>query len=341
VGLPKGGARAPLGSGAGRVWASGIEALRAHADVVTLRPSARRRRRRPDVWLTVADEGPIGAREPVVALVHGAAWTIEEDFWAYVPRAFAEPVIARVEAALRAASIAIAPSEYTRRCIAATGVIDRERVVVVPHAVDAATFHPDRDGGAELVTAALGSDRPYVLFASAPTGQQKNLGALREAVALLADRGLPHALVIAGGPAGGESPDELRRVDEELPGHPGRVAWLGAVDDDALARLMAGAAACCVPSRFEAFGLTALEALACGAPVVASARGALPEVVGDAGVLCEPTPADLARALQRVLTDAAQAARLRTAARARAERFSWAATAEGWLSALRRAADEP
>jgi glycosyltransferase involved in cell wall biosynthesis len=339
IGVPPG-TRALPGTGAGRVWDSGLRELRRLADVREADPAGRAgrlRRGRPDVWLTVADHGPVAAREPVVALVHGAAWALEAGFWDHVPRRYAEPVIERTEAALRRAALAIAPSEYARRGLAATGAIDPDAVAVVPHGVDPATFHPGAGGGAARVAAALG-ERPYVLFASVPTARQKNLAALREAMALLADEGLPHALVIAGGLAGAPPEEEVARATGELPGNPGRVAWLGAVDDATLAALMAEAAACCLPSLFEAFGLTALEALACGAPVVAAERGALPEVVGDAGVLCAPTPAALAAALGRVLTDAALAAELRRAARARAATMPWSRTATGWLDALRRAA---
>ncbi len=62
-----------------------------------------------------------------------------------------------------------------------------------------------------------------------------------------------------------------------------------ATTDAQLAALMAGADAVCLPSLYEGFGLTALESLACGAPLLVSDRGALPEVVGDAGVVSAPT----------------------------------------------------
>ena len=78
---------------------------------------------------------------------------------------------------------------------------------------------------------------------------------------------------------------------------------LGRVTDAELAALMAGAAAFCLPSLYEGFGLTALEAMACGAPVVVSDRGALPEVVGDAGVIVAPSADGVRSALARILRD--------------------------------------
>jgi glycosyltransferase involved in cell wall biosynthesis len=78
--------------------------------------------------------------------------------------------------------------------------------------------------------------------------------------------------------------------------------------------------------------------MACGAPVVASDRGALPEVVGGAGLLVAPEARALEDALARVLTDDALAARLRAAGRERAAAFTWERTAEGWMATLEAAA---
>jgi glycosyltransferase involved in cell wall biosynthesis len=101
---------------------------------------------------------------------------------------------------------------------------------------------------------------------------------------------------------------------------------------------MAGADAFCLPSLYEGFGLTALEAMACGAPVVVSDRGALPELVGDAGVVVQPTADAVADGLRRVLSDRDAAAALGVQAAARARGFSWEQTARGWLEVLIAAA---
>jgi glycosyltransferase involved in cell wall biosynthesis len=324
-------------TGAGRVWQSVHPLLRRRADV---RRAGRVVLRRPDVWLLPAHGCSSARREPVVAVIHGAAWMLDAGVLELMPRTFAEPFVAATEETLASATRVVVPSEYTRRGLVESGRVASERVDVVAHGVDTDVFRPSRSGGRRLVSEALGEERPYVLFASIPSIRQKNLWELKRAVAGLAARGLPHAIVIAGGTAGGESPAVIDEIGAELPGFPGRVAWLGQLGDAELAGLMADADAFCLPSLFESFGLTALEAMACGAPVVASARGALPEVVGDAAVLSEPSAEALERALLRVLTDDAVARRLREAGRSRAERMTWERTAEGWLAALRRAAEE-
>ena len=301
--------------------------------------AGRPRLRQPDVWLLPAHGPPVSRRKPVVSVIHGSAWMLGDDILETVPREFAEPFIAATEAALERSALAIVPSEYTRRGLIAGGAMTEDRVVVVPHGVDLEVFNPSRAGGRRLVSKALGEDRPYVLFASIPSIRQKNLAALKTAMGRLAARGLPHALVIAGGTAGGEPPELLEEIAAGLPGTAGRVAWLGHVEDAELAGLMAEADAFCLPSLFEAFGLTALEALACGAPVIVSDRGALPEVVGDAGVLSEPTPDGLEAALLRVLSEPHLAERLRAAGPERAATMTWGRTADGWLRGLQLAAE--
>jgi glycosyltransferase involved in cell wall biosynthesis len=323
-------------TGAGRVWSSVLPLLRRSARV---RAARRPLLRRPDVWLLPAHGQPILRREPVVAVIHGSAWMLDSQMLELMPASYAEPFVASTEATIERASAAIVPSEYTRRGLTEGLGMPEERVTVVPHGVDTRVFHPAARGGRRLVSAALGEERPYVLFASIPSIRQKNLAALKAAMTELARRGHPHALAIAGGTAGGESPELLQEIGADLEGFPGRVAWLGHVPDGELAALMAEADAFCLPSLYEAFGLTALEAIACGTPAVVSNRGALPEVVGTAALLADPTPDALATALARVLTDSDLAARLRVAGPERAALMTWEKTAGGWLDALRRVSE--
>jgi glycosyltransferase involved in cell wall biosynthesis len=339
VAVPARRAPADPGTGAGRVWACVTPVLRERVRMRELDPARRRLGRRPDAWLIPGHEGPVERPEPVVAVVHGSAWTLESAAVRdLVPRAFAERMIAVTEATLASAGWVITPSEYTRRGLVEGYGLPPERVAAVPHGVDTDVFHPGARGGRAMVARALGVERPYVLFASIPSIAQKNLPALKTAVGRLAAGGLPHALVIAGGTAGGESPELLAQIAADLPEVAGRVAWLGHVGDAELAALMAEADAFCLPSLIESFGLTALEAMACGAPVVVSDRGALPEVVAGAGVISEPTAPALEDALRGVLGDPERSRRLRAAGRERALAMPWAATAAGWLAVLEAAA---
>ena len=179
------------------------------------------------------------------------------------------------------------------------------RVHVYPFGVDQELFHPRRaPEGRALVRQRTGDDRPYLIFTAA-ISPRKNLKAVREALLRLADRGLPHALVIVGADPPGDFDREALRQEAfaELPGHPGRILPFLDPSDEELARLVAGATAACQPSRFEGFGLPALEAMASGVPVVVSDRAALPEVVGKTRSVVEPTADGVERALLEIIYD--------------------------------------
>src|SRR5262249_17809867 len=130
-------------------------------------------------------------------------------------------------------------------------------------------------------------------------------------------------LIVVGAPGWG--PDPVRRA--HALGLATAVRFVGAVPDGDLPALYGGALAFAFPALWEGFGLPALEAMAAGAPVVASNRGALPEVTAGAALLVDPAPGPLADALEQLLADTVLRERLRMAGLARAAQFSWERTA--------------
>lgn len=154
---------------------------------------------------------------------------------------------------------------------------------------------------------------------------RKNIDALLDAYALLLAR-RPDApeLVLGGQPTESAAP-WLARLDASPLA--GRARAIGYVPPDTRRPLFESGVLLVIPSFHEGFGLPALEAMAIGVPVVAAARGALPEVVGDAGLLVEPRADALADAMDRLLGDAALARTLAARGIERARMFTWRAAA--------------
>ncbi len=225
---------------------------------------------------------------------------------------------------LRSAAAVVCPS----RSSADQGVrylgLDPSRVHVVANGVDE-RFRPGR---------AAPADPPYLLLVGA-WGPHKGFTEALAVIAALARAGYPHRLRLVGRQDAWMARQLHRAV--EAAERPDRVDVVGYVDN--LVDAYRAATALLMPSRAEGFGLPAAEAMACGTPVVAFANTALPEVLGDAGVLVPdgdvPAMVDAVRA---VIDDGALRARLRTAGPRRAGAFSWARTVDQLADVFQRAA---
>lgn len=211
---------------------------------------------------------------------------------------------------------------------------DPNRIDVVHPGVDLATFTP---GDRKAARAALGlpADGRIVAF----VGRIQPLKApdvLVRAAALLPEV----QVVIAGGPSGSglAAPDSLVKLVADL-GITDRVTFLPPQSREQLAEVYRAADAVAVPSYSESFGLVAVEAQACGTPVVAAAVGGLPVAVADARTLVDGhDPARWADALASVLdAGPAEADALSRAARTHAQRFSWDSTVDALLASYSRA----
>jgi D-inositol-3-phosphate glycosyltransferase len=233
----------------------------------------------------------------------------------------------RAEAEVVGCSDAIlASSEHERAQLTRLYDADPDRVEVVPPGVDHELFAP---GDRRAARAELGlGDGPVLLF----VGRIQPLKGVDVAVEVAA-RGRPDAtLLVVGGPSGTEGEAERRRlaslVDALEVG--ARVRFVPPQPHHRLATFYRAADVCLVPSRSESFGLVALEAAACGTPVVAAAVGGLQTLVehGRTGFLVHDRDADaFAACVAELLDDRAAAARMGEAATARARRYSWSITA--------------
>ncbi|MGW3559874.1 glycosyltransferase [Streptomyces sp. NPDC000963] len=202
--------------------------------------------------------------------------------------------------------------------------IGARNVVRAPLGVDLDRCRPGRRDAATRARYA-GGERALLLLCSR-LSVEKRPGTALDALEELRAAGVAAALVVAGdGPL--RAALERRARERRLP-----VRFVGHLADrEALADLQAAADVCLAPGPAETFGLSALEALACGTPVVVSASSALPEVVGTAGVAAADTPAAFASGVQSLLAVPEEVRR--PAARTRAEGFAWDRSVAAFLRA--------
>jgi len=200
------------------------------------------------------------------------------------------------------------------------------QVVVVPNGVDADLFRPlpDCPRAPGRIIATASADVPL-----------KGLDPLLRAFAVVRAR-RPAELVVVGRP---RPNGPIPRLLDELQLN-GSVRFVSGVPDAELVALYAGAEAAVVPSLYEGFSLPAVEAMACGLPLVATTAGALPEVVGDSALLVPPgDPLALADQLTALLADAGLRRSLGERGRARVvRRFTWEATARATVERYRAVA---
>jgi len=238
------------------------------------------------------------------------------------------------------ARLIITPSRFSAGEIERVLGITADRIRVTPEAASA-EHRPGPDHAAGLpaaIASRYGIDGRY-LFNVGGLDARKNLPVLLEAFArALPDLDQPVQLVIAGA-AHTANPhvfQPLAPVIERL-GLRRQVVLTGFVPATEKLALHQSASLYVTPSLYEGFGLTPLEAMACGVPVIAAQRTSLPEVVGEAGLLVEPEPEPFAAAIVEVLNDPTRAADLRRRGLARASTFSWHHTARLTIEAYRDA----
>lgn len=219
-----------------------------------------------------------------------------------------------------AAHVAMGSHATAREVVELVPEVERKLSVVHPGL--AARFSPGSAAGGRDYVLHLGSSDPRDNTGAAVEAFARAAAAVPRPVELVVvgELGARRAGVVACAAAAGVAD---------------RVELTGRVPDEQLVELYRGAAAYLDPTLYEGFGYGALEAMACGAPVVVSDVTSLPEVVGDAGLLCDPrSPDQFADALARVLGDDDLAAELRRRGLERARTFTWERAAAGLAAAL-------
>ena len=277
---------------------------------------------RPDVLHVLTPVVPVPTKAPLVVTIHDLLpihypeWYSPRERWLF-DRATRQ--------AAKDATRVVTDSEAVGADVTATLGIPPERITVIPLAA-----RPEFSGRPDPSAVVATCDRyrveagRFVLFVGG-VAPRKNLGVLFDALAELRAR-VPDLRLVVAGPIGEDSQPVLARVQELGLGP--SVRFTGYLPDAEVHALLAAALCLAHPSIYEGFGLTPLEAMSVGCPVICSDAGALPEVARGAGLLVPPDqPAAWREAIERLEGDAALRERLVAAGRTRAGELSWDACA--------------
>lgn len=272
--------------------------------------------RRADVWHGPHYTMPLRSPRPTTVTIHDLTFFDHPELHeASKVRYFRR----MIRAAAHRADVLVCVSDFTRRRLDEL-LAPSVPVLVAPHAVDHERFHP---GGpvADL-------PQPYIAFVGT-VEPRKEVATLARAVVQLGRPDL--SLVVAGQAGWGGADAEAAEAAGPLGD---RYVRLGYVTDDDVPGILRGAAAVAYPARQEGFGLPALEALACAAPLVTTEGTPMAEVVDDAALLVPPGDVGaLAAALERLLDGGDEVARLRARGPEVAAPYTWAASAERHVEA--------
>jgi len=279
-------------------------------------------RRPPDVLFVPAHVLPLWRPRRTVVTIHDLGYLRFPE--AHPPRRRLELHLSTAWNA-RVAARVIAVSQATKDDLVRHYRVAPDKIAVVHHGVEE-RFRPTPDPAAP---ARYGLPSRYLLYLGT-LQPRKNLERLVQAYGRLPGDAPP--LVLAG--AKGWYFQRIAAAIAAL-GLENRVLLPGYVADADVPALLTGATALLYPSLYEGFGLPALEALACGTPVLAANTSSLPEVVGAAGLLVDPLDVGaIAAAMQRLLADEALRAALSQQGRERAKGFSWDRCARETLAVL-------
>lgn len=263
---------------------------------------------------------PMATRVPSVITVHDLAFL---KFPEQVPATRRNWLIAGTRLSARKAQRIITISENTKSDLLQWLNLPEEKVKVIPLAISPRIHHVTGTS-LDVFRMRFNVDRPFIL-AVGTLEPRKNLPTLLRAFAKVKDE-IDHELVLVG-PEGWLT-GELKSTLEEL-SLGDRVRLTGFVSDEELGGWYSAAELVAYPSWYEGFGLPSVEAMHCGAPVLASNTSSFPEVVGDAGVLIPPGDIDLwAETLRDLLKDQSHLHDLRARGFERAKAFSWTRTAQ-------------
>jgi glycosyltransferase involved in cell wall biosynthesis len=264
--------------------------------------------RLPGPWLT----------SPTVVTIHDVFSVLQSQEFA-TPE-FREMKTRRYRELAQRADRIVCVSHAVKRDVLATLQPDAVKLRVV-HEAGGEGFAPRPPEEVKAVRAKYGLDRPYFIFVGS-INKRKNVPAMVEAFAAARTQAKSDMLFAIAGRVGFGG-EEIRAAVAKS-SCADAVKLLGYVPDEDVAALYTGAHALLFATLYEGFGIPALEAFACGCPVIGATTGSLPEIIGDAGLLADPKSVDsIAAQIQKMMEDSALRSALIEKGLRRAQEFSW------------------
>ena len=287
--------------------------------------AAQCRKRRIDLVHHAGGVVPFVHRSRPLLTIHDLQYLFYPEYFTRTKLSYLRAMVPR---SAEAARLVLTPSEFSRRCVIERLGIDPSIVRVVPHGISLSATKVSLGD----VRARYSLDGPFFVYPAASYPHKNHL-LLLEAFSRLR-RTHPDALLVLTGAKAWREWSVARAMGERIEaeiaalGLGDSVRRLGYVPSQDLAALYSEAAALTFPSRFEGFGAPVLEAMARGCPVIASDATALPEVLGEAGLLVSPDNAShWTDAMRDLLENSELAGTYRKAGLQRAEDFGWARSA--------------
>lgn len=271
---------------------------------------------------------------PMITTIHDLSYLVVPEYAHPNLKRYLENSVPRT---LERAAHVVVVSDATRRDVIERYHVSPDRVSTIYNGVDSWFSSPETTA-VDRALEQFGLRRPYFIMVGTVEPRKNHTTALR-AFSALFERRRDVSLVIVGNPGWMSEPivTEIETSAKSLP-----VRYLRFVDDTWIPALYAGSTALIAPSWYEGFGLPILEAMACGAAVITSDRGALPEVAGDAAIVIPPGDVEtLTCSMERLLDDTTLRDDLARRGRRRAAEFTWERAAAAHLELYHEVGSTP
>jgi glycosyltransferase involved in cell wall biosynthesis len=286
-------------------------------------------RRQLDVFLATATVAPLLTPVPIVLAVQFLQFYDMPEAYGNLRTGYLRVML---RLSLKKAKRSIIFTDSSKRDLMRHTGIAGEKICVIPHGVSEEFLTPAQPSGALLQ---LTEGRPYIVYVSATYGYKNHLRLIRAFARLKHKKPFPHVLLLVGSEAG--TPFATLRTEAGKAGIEKEVIIAGRLDN--IAGAYSGATLAVFPSLSETFGFPILEAMACGCPIVASDRGSMAELAGDAAVLVDPCDEQtIAEGMEQALVDKELRSRMMNRGRMRAAQYTWTRTAAQTLTVLEEAA---